>query len=52
MSALKIYAKRTIASEKQNLEHTCILQESCNSVRRWQRSTLFVRGCHCVGDCW
>ena len=37
MSQLKIYTKRKIVSKKQNLEHKCILQESCKTVRRWQR---------------
>ena len=45
------HRKRKIASKKQNLEHKCILQESCKTVRRWQRSILLVKGGHCVGDC-
>jgi len=49
MSQLKIYTKRKIAF-KQNLEHKCILQESCKTARRWQRSILLVKGGHCVGD--
>ena len=50
MSQQKIYAKRKIAYKKQNLEHNCVLQESCKTVRRWQRSILLVKGGHCVGD--
>ena len=50
MTQLNIYTKRKIASKKKNLEHKCILQESCKTVRRWQRSILMVRGDHCVGD--
>jgi len=50
MSQLKIYTERKIASKKQNLEHKCILQESCKTVRRWQRSIMLVKGGHCVGD--
>ena len=50
-SQLKIYTKRKIASKKQNVEHKCILQESCKTVRRWQRYILLVKGGHCVGDC-
>jgi len=49
MSQLKIYTNRKIAF-KQNLEHKCILQESCKTARRWQRSILLVKGGHCVGD--
>ena len=45
------HRKRKIASKKQNLEHKCILQDSCKTVKRWQRSILLVRGDHCVGDC-
>ena len=33
-----------------NPEHNCVLQESCKTVRRWQRSILLVKGGHCVGD--
>ena len=51
MSQLKIYTKRKIASKKQTLEHKCILQESCKTMRRWQRSILLVKGGHCVGHC-
>jgi len=46
-----MYTKSKIASKKQNLEHKCILQESCKTVRRWQRYILLVKGDHCVGDC-
>ena len=35
-----IYTKRKIASKKQKLDHKCMLQESCKTVRRWQRSTV------------
>ena len=35
MSQLKIYTKI-----KQNLKHNCVLQESCKTVRLWQRSIL------------
>ena len=36
----------------QNLEHKCVLQESCNlTVRRWQTPILLVKGDHWVGDC-
>ena len=51
MSQQKIYPKREIAYKKQNLEHNCVLQESCKTVRRWQRSILLVKGGHCVRDC-
>ena len=51
MSQLKIYTKRKIASKKQNLEHNCVLKESCKTVKYWQRSILFVKGGHCIGDC-
>ena len=51
MSQLKIYSKRKIASKMQNLEHKCVLQESCKTVRLWQRFILLVKGAHCVGDC-
>ena len=52
MSELKIYTKWKIASKKQNLEHKCILQECCKTVRRWQRSILRVKGGHCVKGDW
>ena len=52
ISQLKICTKKIIASNKKNLEHKCILQESYKTVRRWQRSILVVKGDHCVGDCW
>ena len=45
MSQLKIYTNKG-----QNLEHKCVLQESCKTMRRWQRSILLVKGGHCVGD--
>ena len=48
MSELKICTKRKLASKKQNLKHKCILQESCKTVRRWQRYILLVRGDHGV----
>ena len=51
ISQQKIYTKRKIARTKQNLEQTCVLQESCKIVRRWQKSSLLVKGGHCVGDC-
>ena len=51
MSQLKIYSKRKIASKMLNLEHKCVLQESCKTVRLWQRFILLVKGVHCVGDC-
>jgi len=51
MSQHKMYAKRKIAYKKQILKRNCVLQESCKTVRRWQRSVLLVRGDHCVGDC-
>jgi len=47
-SQLKICTTTKIAYKKQNLEHKCILQESCKIVRRWQRSILLVKGGHCV----
>jgi len=50
MSQQKIHTKRAIAYKKQNPEHNCVLQKSCKTVRRWQRSILFVKGVHCVGD--
>ena len=50
MSQLKIYTKRKVTYKKENLEHNCVLQESCKTVRRWQRSVLLVKGGHCVGD--
>ena len=50
MSQQKIYTKGDIAYKKQNLEHNCVLQESCKTVRRWQSSVLVVKGGHCVGD--
>ena len=50
MSQQKIYSNRKIAYKKQSLEHDCVLQESCNTMRRWQRSILLVKGGHCVGD--
>ena len=34
------------------MEHKCILQESCKTVRRWQRSILLIKGGHCTGDCY
>ena len=49
MSQEKIYTKRKIALKKQNQEHHCVLQKSCKTVRRWQRSILLVNG-GCVGD--
>ena len=51
MSQQKIYTKREIAYKKQNLEHNCVLLESCKTVRGWQRSILLVKGGHCVEDC-
>jgi len=51
MSQLKLYTDGKIASKKQYLEHTCILQESCKTVIHWQISILLVKGCLCVGDC-
>ena len=51
MSQQKIYTRRKIVYKKQNLEHNCVLQDSCKTVRRWQRSSLLVRGDHCVEDC-
>ena len=42
--------KGNIAYKKQILEHNCVLQESCKTVRRWQRSILLGRGGQCVGD--
>ena len=48
MSELKICTKRKFAFKKQNLKHKCILQESCKTVRRWQRYILLVRGDHGV----
>ena len=48
MSQLKVCTR--IASKKQNLDHNCVLQESCKTVRRLQRSILLVRRDHCVGD--
>ena len=45
-----IYTNREIAYKKQNLEHNCVLQESCKTVRRLQRSILLVKGGHCLGD--
>jgi len=50
MSQQKLYAKSNIAYKKQDLEHNCVLQESCKTVRRWQRSILLVKGGHCLGD--
>mgnify|MGYP000343770604 CR=1 FL=1 len=50
-SQLQIYTKRKIAFEKQDLERKYVLQDSCKTVRRWQRSNLLVKGDHCVGDC-
>ena len=50
MSQQKISTKREIAYKKQNPEQKCILQESCKTVRCWQRSILLVKGGHCVGD--
>ena len=44
--------KGKIAYKKQNLEQNCVLQESCKTVRRWQRPILLVKGGHCVGDWW
>ena len=40
MLQLNRYANRKIASKRQ--KHKCILQESCKTVRRWQRSVLHV----------
>ena len=40
MSQLKVYTTRKIAFKKQTLEHRCVLQESYETVRRWQRSIL------------
>ena len=51
MSQHKMYAKRKIAYKKQILKRNCVLQESCKTLRRWQRSGLLVRGDQCVGDC-
>jgi len=51
MSQQKIYAKSKITYKKRDLEHNCVLKESCKTVRRWQRSILLVKGGHCVGDC-
>ena len=51
MSQHKIYSKRKITYKKQDLEHNCVLQESCKPVRRRQKSILLVKGGHCVGDC-
>jgi len=34
-----------------HLEDKCILPESSKTARRWQRSSLLVKGGHCVGDC-
>ena len=51
MSQQKICTKRTIDYKKQSLEHKYVLQESCKTVRRWQRSILLGNGGHCVGDC-
>jgi len=34
MSQQKRYAKKKIAYKKQILEHKCVLQESCKTVRR------------------
>jgi len=48
MSQLKVCTR--IASKKQNLDQNCVLQESCKTVRRLQRSILLVRRDHCVGD--
>ena len=48
ISQLKRYTKGKIASKKPNLEHTCNLQDSRKTVRRWQISILPG---HCVGDC-
>jgi len=39
-----------MASKKQNLEHRCILQESCKTVRRWLIFSLLVKGGHCVQE--
>ena len=50
MSQQKIYTKREIAYKKQILEHNFVLQESCTTVRRWQRFILLVKVGHCVGD--
>ena len=49
-SQQKIYPKRKITYKNQNLEQNCVLQESCKTVRCWQRSILLVKGGHCVGD--
>jgi len=40
ISQLKIYTRRKTASKKQNLDYNCVLQESCKTVRRLQRSIL------------
>ena len=45
----QIYTKRKIAYKKQNIEDNCVLQESCKTVRRLQRSFLLVKGGHSVG---
>jgi len=45
----QIYTKRKIAYKKQNIEDNCVLQESCKTVRRLQRSYLLVKGGHSVG---
>ena len=49
-SQQKIYPKRKITYKNQNLEQNCVLQESCKTVRCWQRAILLVKGGHCVGD--
>ena len=51
MSQQKIYTKSKIAAKKQDPEHNCVLQESCKTMRRWQRSILLVEEGHCVEDC-
>ena len=51
ISQLKIYTKRTIVYTMHHLEDKCVLPESSKTARRWQRSSLLVKGGHCVGDC-
>jgi len=38
-----IIQKEKIASKKQYLEHNCILQGSCKTMRRWQISICLPR---------
>ena len=37
ISQLKTYTKRRLSSKKPNLKHKCVLQESCQTVRRCSR---------------